>query len=91
MTPLSVFLLRGPHRESLMLRTLNAGANPELSNQARWMNHASGSDANVSWKKQRQGPQPAMHFYTTVPIRAGDELCFDYGDEYWAALGETPV
>ena len=57
---------------------------------ARWMNHAS-SGANVMWKKQRLGPSPAMHFYSTARIREGDELCFDYGIEYWEALGETPA
>jgi SET domain-containing protein len=65
--------------------------NPELSNQARWMNHASGNAVNVEWKKQRLGAHPAMHFYASAAIKEGDELCFDYGDEYWAPLGETPV
>ena len=75
---------------SFQLALPNAGANPELSNMARWMNHAS-SGANVMWKKQRLGPSPAMHFYSTARIREGDELCFDYGIEYWEALGETPA
>lgn len=67
---------------------------PEKSNLARYINHApTGSVAcNVRTYKQRLGPRPAMYFYVDdAPIRAGDELCFDYGDEYWLVLGETPA
>ena len=39
------------------------------------MNHA--KEANVFWKKQKLGPTPAMHFYTSTAIEAGDELCFN--------------
>lgn len=68
------------------------GIDPAKSNVARWMNHAGPSAApNVVWRKQRLGPRPAMHFYACAPIAPGDELLFDYGDEYWTALGETPV
>ena len=67
------------------------GIDPKLSNSARWMNHAPSQQANVMWRKQRMGPQGAMHFYATRSIAAGEALEFDYGDEYWTALGETPV
>ena len=67
------------------------GVDPELSNVARWMNHASPERANVMWRKQRLGPRKAMRFYTLRDVAAGDELCFDYGSEYWDALGETPL
>jgi len=67
------------------------GAFPELSNVARWMNHAPAAQANVEWRKQRLGPRKAMHFYACRPIERGDELCFDYGSEYWEALGEQPL
>ena len=67
------------------------GADATRSNVARWMNHAPPSRANVVWKKQRLGPQKAMHFYALRPIAVDEELCFDYGDEYWEALGEKPV
>jgi len=69
------------------------GADPTQSNCARWMNHAPAEKANVYWKKQTLGPRGglAMHFYAKRPIRVGDELCFDYGDDYWVALGETPL
>lgn len=90
------FFARYPRGDGRYIACINDGlyvdgARAELSNMARWMNHAPPADANVVWKKQRLGPKPAMHFYATRRIAAGDELCFDYGDEYWQALGETPV
>ena len=65
------------------------GASAELSNVARWMNHDRA--ANVMWRKQTIGPNRAMHFYATADISAGEELRFDYGSEYWEALGEVPL
>ena len=55
------------------------------------MNHAPPARANVCWRKQRLGARKAMHFYALRSIERGEELCFDYGDEYWTALGEQPL
>ena len=66
------------------------GASAEKSNVARWMNHDRAA-ANVIWRKQSLGSNRAMHFYTSTDVKAGDELCFDYGDAYWQALGEEPL
>ena len=67
------------------------GVNEERSGLARWINHSQ-RRANVAWKKQRFGPNaPAMHFYTLTDIAKGEELFFDYGDEYWAAMGVEPI
>ena len=74
------------------------GSDPERNGAgssalARWMNHAAQETSarpNVCGRKQRVGPNPAMHFYALRPIRSGEELLFDYGDEYWAVLGERP-
>ena len=69
------------------------GGDPERSNCARWMNHAPPARANVFWKKQTIGPKNglAMHFYAKRAIRPDDELVFDYGKDYWEALGEIPM
>lgn len=70
------------------------GADPEKSNMARWMNHRRpppAGRANVEYLKQMIGPNKAMHFYAREPIKEGDELTFYYGEDYWKALGETPV
>ena len=31
---------------------------------------------------------PPLHFFASRDIDAGEELCWDYGDEYWK--GESP-
>ena len=67
------------------------GIDPSLSNMARWMNHASAANANVFWKKQRRGAKKAMHFYALRAIAPSEELCFDYGSDYWDALGVKPI
>lgn len=66
------------------------GVDPELSNLARWMNHAYAPKANVEKRKQRLGPRKAMHLYASRKIKKGDELRFDYGAEYWQAMGVEP-
>ena len=67
------------------------GADEEKSGLARWINHSQ-RRANVRWRKQRFGPvSPAMHFYALRDIAEGEELFFDYGDEYWAAMGVEPI
>lgn len=58
-----------------------------LANYTRYINH-DGDQPNVElvvstrWKTAR--------FYALRPIAPGDELFFDYGAEYWDALGITP-
>mmetsp|Transcript_10418 Transcript_10418/g.20979 ORF Transcript_10418/g.20979 Transcript_10418/m.20979 type:complete len:312 (+) Transcript_10418:85-1020(+) len=73
------------------------GVDPATSNLARYMNSKSKSGTrcddgaddgpNVIWRKQRYDDQSgSMHFYTSCDVEAGDELCFDYGDNYWDAV-----
>ena len=66
------------------------GSDPDVkvSGLARWMNHAREA-ANVEFRKQRFG-KVAMHFYAKRRIEAGEELLYDYGDEYWQAAGVQP-
>jgi len=36
------------------------------------------------WKKQQFGKQAGrMYFYTIRDVLEGEELLFDYGNEYW--------
>ena len=57
---------------------------PAHANWCRFINHS--SDANLRVKSlaysgYTQGPR--VWFVSTRPIKAGEELCFDYGEEYW--------
>eukprot|EP00957_Ditylum_brightwellii_P089540 6818870-Ditylum_brightwellii.AAC.1 len=62
------------------------GINKEISGLARWMNSKPDEIANVFWKKQRFGKHTGMYFYTKCDIKAGEEMCFNYGDQYWDAV-----
>jgi len=66
------------------------GSDASQSNLARYMNSAPPEEkngANVVWKKQRFGVR-SMHFYALRAMEAGEELCFDYGANYWDAITE---
>ena len=40
---------------------------------------------------QAHYPNYARDLVTTREVKAGEELFFDYGDEYWAAMGVEPI
>ena len=79
--------------EYLFAISSSLGAEPDIfidaedpwrSNWCRFINHS--SDANLRVKSlaysgYTQGPR--VWFVSTRPIEAGEELCFDYGEEYW--------
>mmetsp|Transcript_909 Transcript_909/g.1055 ORF Transcript_909/g.1055 Transcript_909/m.1055 type:complete len:225 (-) Transcript_909:141-815(-) len=66
------------------------GADPSKSGLARFMNSMPKADANVVWRKQRFGPQAGnMYFYASCNIEAGEELCFEYGEQYWGAVRDV--
>jgi hypothetical protein len=57
---------------------------PAFANWCRFINHS--SDANLRVKSlaysgYTQGPR--VWFVATRDIKEGEELCFDYGDDYW--------
>lgn len=51
----------------------------------RFLNHASPPAANVNPKSLYQGMDgnPRVWFVSIRDIEIGDEICFDYGDDYW--------
>jgi hypothetical protein len=77
-----------PYCGKLSEPTFIDGCDASKSNFARYMNSKTkGEGANVAWKKQRFGVRN-MNFYTTRDVEAGEELCFDYGANYWDAVME---
>jgi len=73
-------------------------ADPAAGGIARYLNHApsGGPACNVAFLRGSYatwpGPEPpALHAFSSKDIRAGDELCFDYGDEYWAGASPGAV
>lgn len=70
------------------------GENIAKSGLARYINSSSNNDnqntkkannpANLVWKKQQFGKQAGrMYLYTIRDVLEGEELLFDYGNEYW--------
>lgn len=51
----------------------------------RFLNHASPPAANVNPKSLYQGidGNPRVWFVSMRDIDVGEEICFDYGDDYW--------
>ena len=51
----------------------------------RFLNHASPPAANVNPKSLYQGMdgKPRVWFVSIRDIEVGEEICFDYGDDYW--------
>ena len=52
----------------------------------RFLNHAAPPYDNLSPRSIHDtydGRGPRVWFVTKRRVRPGDELCFDYGDEYW--------
>jgi len=54
-------------------------------NWTRFLNHASLPDANVNPKSLHAGidGKPRVWFVSIRDIEVGEEICFDYGDDYW--------
>jgi len=38
-----------------------------------------------------QMPPPRLHVFTLRAIAAGEELCWDYGEEYWAMMAKRGI
>ena len=62
---------------------------------SRCINHAEASRANLMAQAaatvKGSDIEPAIEFYATRDIAAGEELTFDYGVEYWVRQGVTPL
>lgn len=62
-------------------------ADVEQSNLARFINSQPGPMSNIHrWKHRINATAGKMHLYAARDIQAHEELCFDYGDQYWEAL-----
>ena len=53
---------------------------------SRYINHAEAANLEV-----RTSGDGLVDLFACRPVRIGDELCFDYGEEYWAAMDSDPT
>ena len=54
--------------------------NPQKSNLGRYINH--GRPASLRKVRQRF-PDRRLRFFAARDLEVGEELTFDYGDDYW--------
>jgi len=62
------------------------GEDPDRSNYCRFINHSvrrANCQATEAWEDD--SPLAAVYLETLRDIAAGEELLFDYGEEYWDA------
>lgn len=63
---------------------------PQHGNFARYFNHNSEPNMALKTLPRGIGNRPRAWFVTTRAVQVDDELCFDYGPDYWFE-GEEPV
>ena len=68
-------------------------ANPSCSSYVRYLNHADAETANVFFdvRKVRRQRAKDIKFYTSRSVQPGEELCFDYGKQFWCDRGMEPL
>jgi len=76
----------GPTAERAGRRVYVDAEDEYESSWTRFLNHASRPHDNVSPKSIHEsydGRGPRVWFVARRDIEPGDEICFDYGDDYW--------
>jgi len=68
-------------------------ADPSRSSYLRYLNHADAQTANVFFDvhKVRRQRAKEIKFYTARSVQVGEELCFDYGKQYWRDRDMEPL
>lgn len=61
---------------------------PQHSNWCRYLNHDASPNVALKTLPVGLGGRPRAWFVTLRPVRDGEELCFDYGDDYWNQPGD---
>lgn len=65
--------------------------NLDKSCWTRYINHSSEPNLRVKSLPFAYGGKPRIWFVTLRDIEPGEELCFDYGPEYWSPEDEDQV
>ena len=70
------------------------GEDPATSNLARYLNHAANPNCvmmRAAYDPQRTAegdPPPRLHMLTCRDVKQGEELCWDYGEQFWKGRNE---
>ncbi|CCM01343.1 uncharacterized protein FIBRA_03393 [Fibroporia radiculosa] len=60
-----------------------------VGNETRYINHATGSKANVYARALYVNGEHRIIFYTAKKVKRGQELFFDYGKKFWGNTATT--
>lgn len=92
------YLARYPNEDASYVLGANEDYNvdacdPHASSFLRYLNHSATEPANVFFEvaKVKRQRDKQIKFYTAHPVEVGEELCFDYGKEYWRARSGQPI
>jgi SET domain-containing protein len=91
------YLARYPAEDSRYVLAANTDYNidavdPERSSLLRYLNHSS-TEPNCYYHvlRVRGQRQKRVSFFTLRAVEAGEELCFDYGQQYWTDRPDRPL
>ena len=92
------YLARYPREDAAYVLGANEdynvdAADASISSFTRYLNHATGDAANTFFDvaKVRRQRTKEIKFYTARDVREGEELCFDYGAQYWRDRNLEPL
>ena len=84
------------YEKELKMRYNIDAHDPRTSSFLRYLNHSAAEPegaANVFFEvaKIKRQRDKQIKFYTARAVKAGEELCFDYGKHYWRARSSQPI
>eukprot|EP00962_Isochrysis_galbana_P008617 scaffold2403_cov141-Isochrysis_galbana.AAC.3 len=90
------YLARYPAEDARYVLAANTDYNIDAVDQERasllrFLNHSSEPNCYYDVRRVRGQRQKRVSFFTSRAVEAGDELCFDYGQQYWADRRERPL
>ena len=90
------YLQRYPNEDAAYVLSANTdynidAADPARSSFLRYANHSRDFNMIYTVLRVRGRRQKHVKFYTTRRVLPGEELCFDYGEQYWTERNLRPL
>jgi len=90
------YLARYPAEDARYVLSANTdynidAADPSAASLLRFLNHSTSPNCFYDVQRVRRQRQKRVCFFTSRDVAAGEELCFDYGRQYWVGRGEEPL
>lgn len=90
------YLERYPAEDARYVLAANTDYNidasdPKTSSMLRFLNHSAQPNCYYDVQRIRRQREKRVRFFTLRDVRAGEELFFNYGEQYWLGRLECPV